>query len=255
MVQEVLRIAAISDTHLDSSRIKKPRKGHLSSTDFQQAVEEMSEHADVIVHCGDFTDKGDIASLYDAADILRQATKPVIGVLGNHDIKYDPAMASGILTQDGNITLLEGNSVTLSPHGEPVSFVGMPGFSLLRGKEPRNISIKEYQNLCDEQSSRFYEELPRLETDNNIVLFHFDQMRYVPSESNPNEEELYVSDLLEEVDKYAEKMNLVIHGHDHRDIERPLSSPNNVDVMDVAARIQIGMTPGVPYRLIEVPLR
>lgn len=257
MTENVLRIAGISDTHLDSQLTKKPRKGHLSYTDFQRAVEDMSEYADVIIHCGDFTDHGDQKSLRHTAAILSQATKPVIGVLGNHDIEQDPSMATEILTNESNITLLEGNSITLYPNGEPIGFVGIPGFKMFDGEMPRYINMPEedYQDLCDKQSSRFYEELPTLTNKNNISIFHFDQMRYVPSPDDPTMEELYVSDFLEEVDNYADKINLVIHGHDHRRIERPISSPKNVEVIDVAARIQIEMHPGIPYRLIHVPIR
>jgi len=258
MAQEILRIAGISDTHLNSLPSEKSREGHLSYKELQQAVSHMSEEADIIVHCGDFTDHGDKKSLRRVASILSQSPKPIVGVLGNHDITEDPAMATEILTNESNMTLLEGDSITLYPNGIPVGFVGMPGFRMPDdGKMPRFVPMpkEEYQALCDRQSSRFFQELSTLENENNIVLFHFDQMRYIPSKEDPEKEELYVSDTLEKVDNYAGMINRIIHGHDHRRITRPETTPHNIRVIDVAAIIQIKMQEGIPYKLIEVPLR
>lgn len=252
--KRIITVAAISDTHLNSQLDRNPKKGQLTPTGFRRAVAGMSERADIIIHCGDFTDKGDEKSLYEAASILKKATKPVIGVLGNHDISYNHETATDILRDTGKITLLEGNSITVDINHNPIGIIGLPGFKMFEGKRPREVLMETYQAMCEEQESRFLEELPKLESPNNIVIFHFDQMRYVPSDTDPNAEELYTSNLLEAVDDYPNRVNLIIHGHDHRVIARPLFTPNNISVIDVASRIQIEMHPGVPYSLIKLAL-
>ncbi len=253
-MSESLRIAGISDTHF--GRLE-PHKGDLHYRSFRKHVKEMSGNADVIVHCGDFTDRGDEKSLTSTANILSEATKPVIGVLGNHDIRYDPQMAAEILTLKGGITLLEGNTVAIQHHGESVGFIGMPGFLLRENKRPRYLSMtkEEYEAMCSAQATTFRKELRNLEGRNNVALFHFDQMQSVPNPENPEEEELHLSDSIRLVDDHTDQVNLVLHGHDHRNINRPATTPNHVDIIDLAVPIHIKMHPGIPYRIIDLPLR
>ena len=80
--RKTLRIAALGDIHVSKT----------SAGAFHALFTQISETADVLVLCGDFTDYG----LPDEARILaRELTSamklPVIAVLGNHDYEGDAA--------------------------------------------------------------------------------------------------------------------------------------------------------------------
>lgn len=255
---EILRIAGISDTHFGATSSRHRRNGIITYREFRQHVRDMSKNADVIVHCGDFTDRGDEPSLKTAASILSESYKPVIGVLGNHDIRQDPAMAREILSESGGITLLEGNSVSIPYDFKNISFTGLPGFAKRKeGQFIRHLRIsqEEYDDMVARQASTFRKEIRCMKGQNNVVLFHFDQLKApaLQADGSPGEE-ILASDFIKLVDQNARKIKLLLHGHDHRNIDRPLVTPGNVDVIDLAVPILIKMHPGIPYRIINLPL-
>lgn len=259
MTQEVLRIAAISDTHFGASESRHPRNGILTYNEYRSNVKKMSQEADVIIHCGDFTDQGDKESLKIAASIFADATKPVLGVLGNHDIRQDPHMANDILTNEGGIILFDGSWNVQTYQDQRVGFIGIPGFAPRKDKyveQELKISKDEYNEMTNDQASRFRQEIKRVKGKNNIAFFHFDQIRSSSSDSeNRLTEEIVVSEFAKLVDDYHYQVSLMLHGHDHRRIDRPPTTPKKIRVEDVAAKINIEMQQGVPYRLIDVPLR
>jgi 3',5'-cyclic AMP phosphodiesterase CpdA len=259
MTQEVLRIAAISDTHFGASESRHRRNGILTYNEYRSNVKKMSQEADVIIHCGDFTDQGDKESLKIAASIFSDATKPVLGVLGNHDIRQDFEMATEILSEEGGITLFDGNWMVDTYQDQRVGFIGMPGFQPRKDHhldKELQISQQAYNEMSGQQTTRFRQEIRRVQGKNNIAFFHFDQIRSSSSEPETHPaEEIIVSEFAKLVDDYHYQVSLMLHGHDHRNIDRPATTPKKVRVENVAARINIEMNPGVPYRLIDVPLR
>src|SRR6185503_76569 len=111
-----VRIAAVGDLH-----VSKTSHGTL-----QPLFSQISDVADVLLLCGDFTDYG----LPDEARILaRELTAsmkiPVIAVLGNHDYEggkpheiREILMGAGVSVLDGEATEVDG-----------VGFAGVKGFA------------------------------------------------------------------------------------------------------------------------------
>ncbi len=250
---EVIRIAGIGDTHFGASNSRHRRNGIHNYSHYREHVRNMSRNADVIVHCGDFTDKGDERSLKIAAGIFSDANKPVIGVLGNHDVRGDPAMAKEILEREGGITILEGNAVRLSMGSDKVGFVGTPGFAERRLDQfirHLTVSQEEYDHMVQRQRREFRKTLRRLRPGINVAIFHFEQVEFDESDS---QRRIVLTDFGQMVDSHADKISLMLHGHDHRSIDRPPTTPQKVPVHDVAAKIHIEAS-GVPYKIIEVPI-
>ncbi|MFD2598765.1 metallophosphoesterase [Sphingobacterium corticis] len=107
-------VAAMADIH-----IKMGDRGKM-----REIFEEVSDHADVLVICGDLTDTGDEDEAKILADDLRYLQIPVLGVLGNHDYeKGRQKMIKQILTEN-NMTILDGEAKVVADIG----FAGVKGF-------------------------------------------------------------------------------------------------------------------------------
>src|SRR5439155_819174 len=111
-----VRVAAVGDLHCT--------KGSLGA--FQTLFSRIGESADVLVLCGDLTDRG----LADEARVLAkelQAVKmPKIAVLGNHDFESDAAADVVEILAHAEVTILDGTAVELSAGGLPVYNVALP---------------------------------------------------------------------------------------------------------------------------------
>src|ERR1041384_7387466 len=111
-----LRIAAMGDLHVSKN----------SQGAFQPLFSQVSESADVLLLCGDFTDYG----LPDEARVLvRELTAamkiPVIAVLGNHDYEGGKQDEIRRILIDAGVTVLDGEATEV--HG--VGFAGVKGFA------------------------------------------------------------------------------------------------------------------------------
>lgn len=255
---EELRIAGISDTHFGATKNRHHRNGILTYNEYRRFFKQMAREADVIVHCGDFTDRGDEESLKIAASVINEAQRPTYGVLGNHDITSSPEMAHKILS-DGGVIILNGRPAPFRFYGFDISFLGIPGFEERRPENKMkhlSISAEEYDRMVREQASRFRKSIRKLKGHNNIVLFHFDQIRtHEDGSDSQHATEPEITEFGNLVDSHADNIALMLHGHDHRNIERPANTPGRVRVVDVAAKINIAMLEGKPYNVVTIPLR
>src|SRR5256712_12759660 len=99
-----LRVAAVGDLHCT--------KGSLGA--FQTLFSRIGESADVLVLCGDLTDRG----LADEARVLAKELQPVkmpkIAVLGDHDFEADAAAPVLEIPPHAQVTILDGTALELS---------------------------------------------------------------------------------------------------------------------------------------------
>ena len=70
-----LRVAAIGDLHVRETDIAP----------YRELFAEVSNHADVLLLCGDLTNFGKIKEAEILAEDIKSCAVPVLGVLGNHD--------------------------------------------------------------------------------------------------------------------------------------------------------------------------
>lgn len=250
---EVLRIAGISDTHFGKG--SSPDHPTISYKAFRHHVREMSRDADLILHCGDFTDKGDEPNLRRTASILSEATKPVFAVLGNHDIQHDPEMAREIL-EEGGVRIFDGNAAILRIGSDEVGFVGIPGFETRSdGRMPKHIRIPqaEYEEMITRQFSNLQKSLRRLRGPNNIAFAHFYENRFSSDPADPMHSPLTQAAQL--IDSRPDLISHLMSGHDHRVMERPETTPSGIRHHNVAVPINIHMQEGKPYTIISVEVQ
>jgi Icc-related predicted phosphoesterase len=173
--------------------------------------------ADVLVLCGDLTDRGlpeeAVALVKELAPVTHRI--PTVGVLGNHDYEAGHEAALEHILEDGGITILNGEAIELLGLG----FAGVKGF--VGGFEERALQpwgekvLKALVEESVQESVRLEKALARLRTDRRVVLLHYSPIRGT-LEGEPLEIFPYLgsSRLEDPIDRYH--VSAVFHGHAHR---------------------------------------
>lgn len=262
-------IAAFSDNHV----------GHPGQT--VEDIEKLGEHiydasqkSDLILHGGDFCDKGSLQGAHIIASLFKNNNPrdiPIVGVLGNHDREYgQPDYLNRvplILTHEGGVTLLNGNTYTLKTEEGKIQVVGVPGHnSSYKNRCVSNGSYtpEEFEHEEAKDFANLRRGMTSLRGEGNVLLLHFPFVsttkpkRIQKRERNFNgnghaEEEAGSIEHL--VYKSKKKLGLVLFGHIHETRYSPVVTLEDVDVINISSPITITMSQGVPYRLIEVPLQ
>jgi Icc-related predicted phosphoesterase len=200
-----LRIAALGDVHCSKA----------SGGQFQALFAEAGQRADVLLLCGDLTQKG----LPDEARILvrelKAATVPVLAVLGNHDFESNDVPALTDVLEEGGVTVLDGE---VWERGD-VGFAGVKGFgggfgewSLAPWGEP---AMKLFVEEATKETLKLERALASLRTKHRVVLLHSAPISATvlgePLEIHPF---LGSSRLEEPLDRYH--VDLTFHGHAHK---------------------------------------
>jgi Icc-related predicted phosphoesterase len=222
-----VRVAAVGDVHLaeDATGLLRP------------ALEQIGEHADVLLLAGDLTRHGTVCEARVVADEFADLAVPVVAVLGNHDYHSDAQDEISALLTDRGIRVLEGEAMTLRVNGCRLGVAGAKGFGGgFAGKcgslfgEPQ---MKAFIEHTEEISDRLASALRGLDgADLRIALTHYspvpDTLRGEPPEIFPF---LGAYQLAEAID--AGRADLAIHGHAHFGVEQG-STPGGVRVRNVA---------------------
>ena len=239
-----LRIAAVGDIHVSKS----------SQGLFQPLLSQISNTADVLVLCGDFTDYG----LPEEARILaRELTNtvkiPVIAVLGNHDYESGKQDEIRQLLSDAGVTVLDGEATEV--HG--VGFAGAKGFAGGFGRgalgawgEP---TIKLFVQEAVDEAMKLEAALARLRTQRRVAILHYSPIRGTV-EGEPPEIFPYLgsSRLEEPINRY--RVSAVFHGHAHRGSAEGRTA-TGVPVYNVAMPLLARMNPDrPPYLIVELPI-
>src|SRR6476660_5694889 len=102
-----MRVAAIGDLHVQES----------DDAPYRQMFTEISNHADVLLLCGDLTNFGKTREAEILADDIKSCTVPVLGVLGNHDYECgQPEKVCEILLS-GGMKVLDEQAVEIDGVG------------------------------------------------------------------------------------------------------------------------------------------
>src|SRR5438105_5823498 len=201
-----LRIAAMGDLHVSKS----------SHGTFQPLFSQISESADVLLLCGDFTDYG----LPDEARVLaRELTAsmkiPVIAVLGNHDYEGGKPDEIRHILSDSGVAVLDGEATEV--HG--VGFAGVKGFAGGFGRGALGPwgehAIKAFVQEAVDEALKLESALARLRTQKRVALLHYSPVR-ATVEGEPPEIFAFLGcgRLAEPVHRYG--VTAVFHGHAHR---------------------------------------
>lgn len=222
----MIRIAAVGDVHLGEDA-----RGRL-----RPALENLGDHADVLLLAGDLTRHGTLSEAEVVADEFTDLPVPVVAVLGNHDYHSDQEEEITALLQNHGITVLEGTNIVLRVGQSTVGIAGAKGFGGgFAGKsgsvfgEPE---MKAFIQHTVQISDRLRDALAGLDTDFKIALTHYspvaDTLRGEPPEIFPF---LGCYQLAEAID--ANGVDLAIHGHAHFGTEQGVTA-GGVRVRNVA---------------------
>lgn len=237
----MIRIAAVGDVHM-----AEDNRGRL-----RPALENLPDHADVLLLAGDLTKHGSLAEARVVADEFGGLDVPVIAVLGNHDHHGDvPDRIAELLGAHG-IQLLEGERAVLSVAGLRLGVAGVKGFgggfAGKCGSAFGEREMKAFVGHTIEVADRLDVALAGLagEADVTVALTHYapvpDTLRGEPPEIYPF---LGAYQLAEAID--AHQVDLAIHGHAHFGCECGVT-PGGVRVRNVAQPVI-----GAAYRVYSL---
>jgi Icc-related predicted phosphoesterase len=238
-----LRVAAVGDLHF----------GKQSSGSFQPLFSQVSDEADVLVLCGDFTDYG---LPEEARNLAREITTflriPILAVLGNHDYHSGKQDEVTQILRDGGVIVLDGDAHDV----QGVGFAGVKGFGGgfgARALGPWGEEIfKRFVHEAVDEALKLESALARLRTPQRIAILHYapvrDTVEGEPLEIYPF---LGSSRLEEPINRYD--VTAVVHGHAHRG--QPLGrTTGGVPVYNVSLPLLTRLTPERPFLLLNVPL-
>lgn len=202
---EAITLAAIGDLHVTETSVRP----------YAALFQEMSAQADVIVLCGDLTNFGKPHEAEILAEDMRCATKPVIGVLGNHDHECgQPDAVAQILRQAG-MTILDEQAVEL--HG--VGFAGVKGFlgGFGRGELAPfgEAPLKAIVDEANNEARKLENGLRSLRTERSVAVLHYSPIPQT-LEGEPIEIFPWLGSarLADAIDRF-DHVKLVVHGHAH----------------------------------------
>ncbi|MEH0970984.1 metallophosphoesterase [Micromonospora sp. CPCC 205546] len=222
----VIRIAAVGDVHLDEDVVGR----------FRPALDELPEHADVLLLAGDLTRHGTESEARCVATEFGGLGVPVVTVLGNHDHQCDQVPQVVKVLEDAGITVLEGDGVVLECAGGRLGVAGVKGFG--GGFAGRCASdfgepeMKSFVRTTTQSADALSAALRGLDCDVLVALTHYspvpDTLAGEPLEIYPF---LGSYQLGQAID--SAPTALALHGHAHAGSERG-TTPGGVRVRNVA---------------------
>jgi Icc-related predicted phosphoesterase len=222
----MIRVAAVGDVHIDADVVGR----------FRPALEEVGDHADVLLLAGDLTRHGSAEEAHCVAREFRGLPVPVVAVLGNHDYHSDQSAEVATILTDAGLTVLEGTSTIVDSPGGRVGIAGVKGFGGgYTGKcasafgEPE---MKDFVRTTERSAGLLAAALGGLDCDIRIALTHYspvpDTLVGEPPEIYPFLGSYLLAQAID-----AGSATLAVHGHAHRGTERGLT-PGGVRVRNVA---------------------
>jgi Icc-related predicted phosphoesterase len=241
--RDVVRIAAVGDLHF----------GKQSQGSFQALFAQVSEAADVLLVCGDFTDYGLPDEARGLARDLNAALRiPVVAVLGNHDFHSGRQDEVSAVMREAGIVVLDGDTHEVMG----VGFAGVKGFGGGFGARALGPwgeeTFKGFVREAVDEALKLESALARLRTPHRIALLHYAPVR-ATVEGEPLEIYPFLgsSRLEEPINRY--QVTAVVHGHAHRGQPRGHTG-SGVPVYNVSLPLMTRLSPERPFLLLEVPV-
>jgi Icc-related predicted phosphoesterase len=239
MARAPLRIAAMGDIHCrrdDSARLR-------------ELVKQLNAEADLLLLCGDLTDRGLIEEARVLADALAALRIPCAAVLGNHD--WDAGLSGEVSARlcSAGVIVLDGEHVVL----EGVGIAGVKGFG--GGFEQRTLQafgeplVKAFVQEGVNEALKLEAALGQLDTTRKIVLLHYAPIAKTTEGEQPEiVAYLGTSRLAGPIDAYG--ADVIFHGHAHHGSPEGQTA-KGIRVYNVAAPL-LRKTLGHSFRVIEL---
>lgn len=222
----MIGVAAAGDLHF----------GRDSAGTLRPQLDDIAEHADVLLLAGDLTKRGEPDEAMVLARELEGLDVPVVAVLGNHDHHSDAQDEVTSILRDSGVTVLEAESTVLQVDGERLGVVGAKGFGGgFAGANATDFGereMKTFVRTTRDVAQRLEERLRALQADYRVVLLHYSPIKETLQGEPPEIYAFLGSYLLaESVDRVG--ADLILHGHAHHGTEKGVT-PGGIHVRNVA---------------------
>ncbi len=217
---------------------------------YYKIFQEISSQADVLLLCGDLTDRGLESEALILKEELQTWQKPVVAVFGNHDVESGKENKLKEIFHDARISVLDGSSTII----DDVGFAGIKGFG--GGFDRYMLTpwgetiIKQFVQESLNESLLLENALSRLTTKKKIVLMHYaptlDTLKGEPPEIFPF---LGCSRLASPVNRYG--ADVIFHGHAHHGSLKG-SVGEKTRVYNVSQSVLMNRRNEKPYLVIEI---
>jgi Icc-related predicted phosphoesterase len=213
----VIRVAAVGDVHLGEDLRGKHRAG----------LEDLPDHADVLLLAGDLTRHGTVEEAEVVAAEYRDLGVPVVAVLGNHDYHSGAEKEVTDVLSDAGLLVLEGTGVVLDLAAGRIGVAGAKGFGLgfagRCGSDFGEPEMKAFARHGRESADRLAGALDQIRTaDVRVALTHYapvdDTLAGEPPEIWPFLGNYMLGEAID-----AAGAHLAIHGHAHTGREKGLT--------------------------------
>jgi Icc-related predicted phosphoesterase len=235
-----LRVAAIGDLHVRED----------DRAPYREMFTEISNHADVLLLCGDLTNFGKVKEAEILADDIKSCSIPVLGVLGNHDYECGCHEKVCEILHSAGMKVLDEQAVEIGG----VGFAGVKGFlgGFGRGElapfgEP---IVKAFVDEAMNEARKLENQLRTLRTDRSVAVLHYSPIEgTIEGEPPAILQYLGSQRLCEPIDRF-DHVKAVVHGHAHHGTYEG-RTPRGTPVYNVA---QFVVRPkfGRPYALLEI---
>jgi Icc-related predicted phosphoesterase len=236
-----VRVAASGDLHC-----REDQHGR-----FRNFIKHVNDVADVLLLCGDLTDRGTPEEARTLAEDLSALRIPCVAVFGNHDLEAGAGKQVCAELAKANVHLLDGDHFVFE---KTLGVAGIKGFGGGFGRatlqafgEP---PIKAFVQEGVSESLKLEAALGQLETPKKVVMLHYSP---IPDTCVGEQPELMpflgTSRLAYPIDHYGAAV--VFHGHSHFG-SRQGKTPGGIPVFNVAMPLLAKTTPEQRFALIEV---
>lgn len=235
------KIAAVGDLHCTAEL-----RGRL-----RPLLEGADRDAEVLVLCGDLTDRGQPDEAEVLAEELHSVRVPVVAVLGNHDYETGHGDEVRRILCQGGVHVLDGETWVLD---DGLGFAGAKGFAggfgdhVLQawGEGP----IKAFVMAALDEALKLEGALAKLRTERRVALLHYAPLRGTvlgePVEIHPF---LGTSRLQVPINRFH--AHAVFHGHAHRGTHFGRTD-RDVPVYNCALPVLRRLDPPRSYAVVEV---
>jgi Icc-related predicted phosphoesterase len=235
------KLAAVGDLHC-----REESRGKL-----RPLFDGIDREAEILILCGDLTDRGTPDEAEVLAGELSGIRIPMVGVLGNHDYETGHGDQVRKTLGQAGVHLLDGDIFLFD---EGLGFAGVKGFAggfgdhVLQawGEGP----IKEFVLSALDEALKLETALAKLRTELRIAILHYSPMKGTVVGEPP---EIYpflgTSRLQVPINRYH--AHAVFHGHAHRGTHSDMTN-KDVPVFNVALPLLRRMAPARNYAVVEL---
>lgn len=236
-----MKIAALADTHVQES----------SKGLFNEFFTEIGSKADVLLLCGDLTDRGTPEEAAVLCEEIRDVRIPIIVVLGNHDFHSDQQEEITTVLKNAGVIVLDKEQYEYND----VGFAGvkgfMGGFDNLALGSFGEAQVKEVVAETDREAYKLEDQLKGIKSEHKVVLMHYSPIKET-LQGEPAEIHAFLgaTRFAQVIDQFGG--TIVFHGHAHYGSHEGKTG-KGIPVYNVSLPVMKKKSPKDGYALIELP--